>query len=434
MLKARFGIAAASVALVAAGLLVADGVGATAAEATSCTGSCLLVDVTPQSVPAGESQAFTVTVTNDGTEALGSVQLTAPSDFAITGAPGSASYTSGSAQFENLQLPVGGQVPLTVDATAACSGGTSAWGVQAVEQDGLDGDGDDVYQLDPASNVAAAVSGNCSLAFSGQPNGTTVGAPITTQVGSAGSPVSVEVLDGVGNLLTGSTAAVTVAVGSNPGSGTLSGTKTVDASAGVAKFSGLSINQTGTGYALGATSPGITSATSSFFDIWGVLQGCSGPQCSGSSSTTTTTGSITTSSATSGDFLGVGLGGVSFSCGSSYQPLSDPLSFDVLSPSGVADSSALFTVSLEVAKSVVESSGHPAASSWQICFGSNVPFTALRGTYGTATIGGVTYYTGLLPDCKNTQTKAPCVQARHKDNAGDEIVTFLGSGDAFGKM
>jgi hypothetical protein len=305
--------------------------------------------------------------------------------------------------------------------------------VQAEEQDGPDGDGDDAYQLDPASKVAATVSGNCSLAFLGEPNGTTVGAPITTQVGPNGNPVSVEVLDGNNNLLTSWTAPVSLSLVSNPGSGALSGQTTVNPAAGIASFPGLSMNETGTGYELGATSPGTTSATSSYFDILGVLQGCSGTNCSGSSSTTTTTGTVTTSSASSGEFLGVGLGGVSFSCNSSYQSASDPLSFDVLSPSGAADSSALFTVTLEVAKSLVQASGRPGASTWQICFGSNVPFTALPGTSGTTTIGGVTYYTGLLPDCSKRQS-APCVQARHKDNAGDVIVTFLGSGDAFGKM
>ena len=45
-------------------------------------------------------------------------------------------------------------------------------------------------------------------------------------------------------------------------------------------------------------------------------------------------------------------------------------------------------------------------------------------------IGGVPYFTGLLPDCPNTnpQQSAPCVQSRNKNNAGDVIVTFLAKG------
>lgn len=436
MLKARFGIAAASVAVVVGGSLSAAVIGTSAAAATSgstcvSSGKCYLTTVTPQSVVAGESQAFTVTVTNEATtQTLGSVQVTAPSGFVVTGASGgTASYTADSALFLYLALSPGQSATLTVDATAPCSTSSSGWGVEAKQSNQFNGSGND-FVLDPASSLAATVSGSCSLAFLTEPNGTAVGALITTDVGSTGNPVSVEVLDGAGHLLTGSTAAVTVAIGSNPGTGVLSGTTTVDASGGIAGFPGLSINQTGTGYTLVATSPGIISATSSDFDVWAVLQGCSGSgsQCSGSSSTTTTTGTVTTSSATTGEFLGVGVGGVSFSCGSTYQPLSDPLSFDVLSQSGVADSGALFTSTLEIAKSVVQSSGHPGASTWQICYGSPQPFAALPGTAGTATIVGVTYYTGLLPDCSSSQS-APCVQARNKDNAGDVVVTFLAAGD-----
>lgn len=437
MVKARFGIAAVSVVPVTLALLTASAPLASAAGATTSTcassGKCYLADVTPPSVVAGVNQAFTITVTNEATtQQLGSLQVTAPSGYVVTGASGgTASYTPDSALFLYLGLSPGRSATLTLDATAPCGGGTSGWGIEAKQSNQFNGSGND-FQLDPASGLSATVSGSCSLAFVNEPNGTAAGAPITTLVGSVGSPVSVEVLSGTGQLLTTSTAGITVAIGSNPGSGTLSGTTTATASAGVASFPGLSIDQSGSGYTLVATSPRMTPATSSDFDIWDVLRGCSGGSCSGSSSTTTTTGTVTTSSASSGEFLGVGLGGVTFSCGSSYQPLSDPLSFDVLSVSGVADAGALFSNSLEISKNVVDSSGHRGASTWQICYGSEQPFTALPGTAGTATIGGTAYYTGLLPDCSSSQP-APCVQARTKDNAGDVVVTFLAAGDPFAR-
>src|SRR5204862_3938084 len=56
-----------------------------------------------------------------------------------------------------------------------------------------------------------------------------------------------------------------VAIGTNPGSGTLAGTATVAATAGVASFANLSINKVGTGYTLTATGAG--SATSAAFNI-----------------------------------------------------------------------------------------------------------------------------------------------------------------------
>src|SRR5262249_49472392 len=60
---------------------------------------------------------------------------------------------------------------------------------------------------------------------------------------------------------------VTVALGNNPGSGTLSGTTTVTVSGGVATFSNLSINNAGTGYTLTATSGSLTGATSASFNV-----------------------------------------------------------------------------------------------------------------------------------------------------------------------
>src|SRR5205823_6099924 len=71
--------------------------------------------------------------------------------------------------------------------------------------------------------------------------------------------------DAQGNTATGFTGNVTVAIGTNPGSGTLAGTATVAASAGVASFANLSIDKVGTGYTLTATGEG--SATSAAFNI-----------------------------------------------------------------------------------------------------------------------------------------------------------------------
>src|SRR4029079_7082665 len=66
---------------------------------------------------------------------------------------------------------------------------------------------------------------------------------------------------------TNSSASVTLAIGTNPASGTLSGTKTVAAVNGVATFSDLSIDKAGTGYTLTAASTGLTGDTSSSFNI-----------------------------------------------------------------------------------------------------------------------------------------------------------------------
>ena len=99
------------------------------------------------------------------------------------------------------------------------------------------------------------------LAFTTQPGGGQPGAAWAAQ------PV-VKVQDAGGNTVTSNTSTVTLAIANNAGpGGVLSGTAAKAAIAGVATFSGLSINQYGTGYTLSATSGALTSATSAPFNI-----------------------------------------------------------------------------------------------------------------------------------------------------------------------
>jgi hypothetical protein len=92
--------------------------------------------------------------------------------------------------------------------------------------------------------------------------------PTAVVAGTALSPaVTVTVQDAGGNTVTSSNALITLAIGTNPGGGTLSGTVSLNAINGVATFANVSINKTGTGYRLVASSSGLTSATSSTFNV-----------------------------------------------------------------------------------------------------------------------------------------------------------------------
>jgi len=92
--------------------------------------------------------------------------------------------------------------------------------------------------------------------------------PSNAAAGAANTPaVHVTVQDAQGNTVTTATTSITVAMGTNPASGILAGTKAVAAVNGVATFSTLSLNLAGTGYTLTATATGLTSATSSAFNI-----------------------------------------------------------------------------------------------------------------------------------------------------------------------
>jgi hypothetical protein len=93
--------------------------------------------------------------------------------------------------------------------------------------------------------------------------------PTSATAGVAITPaVTVAIEDANGNVETAdNTDTVGLAIGTNPASGTLTGGSAVAVSAGVATFSGLSVNKAGTGYTLTASSGTLTSATSGTFNI-----------------------------------------------------------------------------------------------------------------------------------------------------------------------
>lgn len=97
------------------------------------------------------------------------------------------------------------------------------------------------------------------LAFATQPADAGVGATL--------APIRVAVQDEIGGTVTSSPASVTLSLDRNPGGATLSGTRTVNASSGVATFSDLRIDQAGSGYTLRATSGALAPAISNRFDI-----------------------------------------------------------------------------------------------------------------------------------------------------------------------
>lgn len=108
-----------------------------------------------------------------------------------------------------------------------------------------------------AFNVTAATA--TSLTFSTQP----------PTIAGQGAPFTVVVTarDGFSNVATGFTGTVTVAIGTNPAGGTLSGTTGVAAVAGVALFNTLAIDNVGSGYTLTASATGVSGSTSNAFAV-----------------------------------------------------------------------------------------------------------------------------------------------------------------------
>jgi hypothetical protein len=108
------------------------------------------------------------------------------------------------------------------------------------------------------TSKSVAIGPPAKLAFTSQPASASAGGTFS---------VTVSVEDANGNVVPTATNMVTIAMGS--GSGTLSGTTSVAAVAGVATFSNLSINNPGKSYTLAASSTGLTGVTSSTFTVAG---------------------------------------------------------------------------------------------------------------------------------------------------------------------
>lgn len=98
------------------------------------------------------------------------------------------------------------------------------------------------------------------LAFTTQPGSGIAGSALTVQ------PV-VKVQDAYGNTVATDTSTVTLSIGTNPGGGSLGGTFSRAAVAGVATFTDVSVSAAGSGYTLVAADGTLTSATSSTFNV-----------------------------------------------------------------------------------------------------------------------------------------------------------------------
>ena len=191
------------------------------------------VRVTAQDALGNAVPSFTEDVTVTITAGTGADGATLSGNATVAAVAGSATFTD-----------------LRIDKTGVASAGT---GYTLTASSGA--------LTEAISDPFDITTGSATrLAFMVQPTDASAGETITPLV-------DVAVLDAAGNTVTSFTSNVTVAIGANPGGGALSGTTTVPAVAGVATFSDISIDRMGSGYSLFATAPGLTSATSSLFDI-----------------------------------------------------------------------------------------------------------------------------------------------------------------------
>jgi alpha-tubulin suppressor-like RCC1 family protein len=213
------------------------------ATATTSRVSSVVFTVQPGNMTAGAPITPAVQVTardalgNPATSFTGNVTVaigTNPGGGTLSGTT-TVAAVAGVATFSDLSIDKSATAYTLVASAAGLSGATSV----------------------PFTITAGAAT---QLVFTVQPSNTTARAPITPAV-------QVTARDALGNPATSFTGDVTVAIGTNPGGGTLSGTTTVAAVAGVATFSDLSIDKSATGYTLVASAAGLSGATSAAFTV-----------------------------------------------------------------------------------------------------------------------------------------------------------------------
>jgi Pro-kumamolisin, activation domain/Bacterial Ig-like domain (group 3) len=173
------------------------------------------------------------------------------------------------------------------------------------------------------------------LAFTVQPTNVAVTASITP-------PVQVTVEDSTGAVVASATNPVTIAIGNNAGpGGVLAGTLTATPVNGIATFSNLSINKTGTAYTLTASATGLTSATSSAFNVTGATGSFAisySPNPLVLSSTTGAAAPLTVTVTPSGGFLGqVTLTATAASLPPGVTCPNSPLNINIVAASPVAN-------------------------------------------------------------------------------------------------
>ena len=217
---------------------------------TDANPTSLTITPTTGSVAPGGTASYTVTVVFGGNATSCTVNLTVVPNPVTSGATAVLSASSvtgsgGNTRTVSLTIPTTNPTTLPGTYSFTVNGTPSACQNNTVRSD-----------TDSLIVYGAATR----LAFGQQPTNEVSTAPITPAV-------TVRVLDANDNMVANSSAPITLAIGTNPGGGVLSGTVTKNAVDGLATFNDLSIDKAANGYRLTANSGALTGATSNTFNI-----------------------------------------------------------------------------------------------------------------------------------------------------------------------
>ena len=245
-----------------------------------------------------------------------------------------------------------------------------------------------------------------ALAFTTQPQ--------NVSVNSSMSPVRVTVYDASGNVATGYSGSVTVALGANPGGGSLAGTTTEEVSGGSAVFTDLNIDRTANGYTLQAFASGLASATSSAFNV--TRAPVSGSRSSVGTSpqgiTASSGSSASTITVTARDAAGNPVAGapVTLSVSGSGNSLSRS--------SGTTGESGVFTATLSSTRVGTKA---VTATAGGVTLGSTATVSVSPGAAAQLT------FTGQPTDTEEDENISPAIQVTAYDQFGNVATGYSGN-------
>jgi hypothetical protein len=395
----------------------------------------------PTALAAGTSATSTLTLTQltggdwSHGKALGSVRITPPAGFTLTGATAArgayalpVTIAAGAATVDNLDLDHAGQTAtVTLQVRIPCGvAGAGSWTVVGHSTHRYSDNHATTLARDPASALTAQVAA-CSLAFAAQPAGAAKGAVITSQAASpAGAPVAVQLRDGNGNPApqAGLAIGLSIAPATGAAGAVLAGTTSATTGpTGLAVFA-PTIDRAGHTYRLLAQAGGgVVSATSAAFEVSDVATVCSGA-CSVSTQSGTT--SATVSANSNGGVLSASLGLDNVDCNNAvnhnYVATSQAVTFDVTPAIGRT------TITMKLAAASVTRLWFK----YEVCFSS--PNSTFVNKYGASIAPG---QAGILPWCFNCDKPSggPCVLLKWFDFHGNVYVKFsVPSGDPRGRI
>ncbi|HUG65017.1 MAG TPA: hypothetical protein VMK83_07350 [Gaiellaceae bacterium] len=401
-----FALAAPSIgvaALVLATLVALIG----SAQAAPSTKPYVATFETP--VAAGTSDTVDLELENRASQqVIGSANVTAQAGFSITGA-----YIDGAGdvkeafpttllELRNLDIAPGTSRTITIDVTTPCStDAADKWGIRAKQSNDFKGPpGNDFSLVEADSNLHTAVGGAggtpAELVFTEQP-----GDAVKQQ--TLGSPeVKVAVVDTCGNP-TNPSGNVTVTLvqpqdTTYGGGGDLAGTNPQPVSAsGVASFNDLTVSESGFGYVLRASYPGVLAADSDAFDVYDAF--C--PPCTASGVDTHV--DVEALGGTAG--LSVGAANTA-ECGT-LTPLGS--TFAIVPLSGTTGT---YTAVLTIDKPALQGVG---VSNIVVCVSETSDGPLQR-----------------LQTCAKKNPTPKCIVSQTSSHAGDAVITMLFDGDPFG--